>query len=139
MNESHRPLLADLQEQAASLAGDLRQMLELRWQLARLELEEAGRASRRLAVRAALAGVLGLTALPLVAVAAADGLDGWLGWGRAAWLAVFAATLLSLATVIALAAWRRFRREFTGMAETLEELREDAVWLREWTGKQNAK
>jgi hypothetical protein len=33
-------------------------------------------------------------------------------------------------------AWRRFRRNFIGLRETLEELREDVLWLKEKSGEQ---
>jgi hypothetical protein len=32
-------------------------------------------------------------------------------------------------------AWRSFRRRFTGLRETFEELREDTVWIGEWMKK----
>jgi hypothetical protein len=132
MSKADRPLLADVQESVRALAGDARQMLLLRWELARLELETDLLAVRRLAIRAAVAGVLALTALPLAAVALADWLDGWL-LPRAGWLVVLAVLLLGVAGLMGLLAQRRFRRDFTALAETREELREDLVWLREWT------
>jgi hypothetical protein len=39
---------------------------------------------------------------------------------------------LIVAILLAWSARRRYRREFTGLRETLEELREDMEWLREW-------
>jgi hypothetical protein len=41
--------------------------------------------------------------------------------------------LLTAAALVGWLAWRRFRRQFTGLEETLEELREDLVWLQEWS------
>ena len=43
--------------------------------------------------------------------------------------------LLVAAALVAWLAWRRFRRRFVGLEETLEELREDLVWLQEWGGQ----
>jgi hypothetical protein len=48
---------------------------------------------------------------------------------------IFAGILLSIGAIVAYFAWRRFRRRFIGLQETLEELREDRVWIDEWLGK----
>jgi len=42
--------------------------------------------------------------------------------------------LLVAGLVVGWAAWRRFRRQRVMLRETLEELREDLVWLEEWLG-----
>ena len=47
-------------------------------------------------------------------------------------LLVAGAMLLLLAPLVGWLAWRRFRRRFLGLEQTIEELREDAAWLREW-------
>lgn len=130
-----RPLLADLQGDAALLASDLREMFRLRWQLARLELEADAAALKRLVIRASLATVMGLTALPLVGVWAAEMLARWSAIPRTTWLAGFAAVLVLLSLAVGWLAWRRFRREWLALAETLAELREDLVWLDEWTSR----
>lgn len=132
MAEPERPLLEDLRGQLERLGADLREMVRLRWQLARLEIDAAAGAARRLAIVLAVAGALALTALPLLAVALAEVLDGQLGISRIAWLAIFASVLLVAGAVTGWLAWRHFRRRLVGLEETLEELREDAVWLREW-------
>ncbi len=49
----------------------------------------------------------------------------------AGWLLIFGAGLLLSAVASALLAWRRFCRRLVGLQETLEELREDLIWLRE--------
>ena len=74
-----------------------------------------------------------LTSLPLVFVCLADVLDGCLHIPRYGWLLIFIAALLLAAVAGSLLAWRRFRRRFVGLQETLEELREDLLWLREKT------
>ena len=72
-----------------------------------------------------------LTSLPLVFVLLADVLAGCCDIPRFGWLLIFVAGLLTAAGAGSLLAWRRFRRSFVGLAETLEECREDLLWLRE--------
>jgi hypothetical protein len=132
MTEHERPLLADLQDQLGAVATDLGAMLALRWDLARSELRAGTRSVKRLALAATVSGVMAMVALPLLLTSLCESLDGRLGIARGGWLWIFALTLLAGAATVALLAWRRFRRHFTGLAETLEECREDVVWLREW-------
>jgi hypothetical protein len=90
---------------------------------------------RRLAVSLTVAGMMSVVAVALVSVALAELLEGWLGGSRAAWLAILAAGLCAGATLTGWLACRSFHRRFTGLRETLEELREDAVWIGEWMKK----
>ena len=124
-----------LLRRADAAAADVRQLFVLRWQLARVEFQLSARTLRRLAVALAAAGVMALVSLPLWLVLLAEELDGRLGISRAGWLVILALALTVGASAIALLAWRGFRRRFAGLAETLEECREDLVWLQEWLGK----
>ena len=126
-----QPLLDDLRAELGSLGAELREMASARWELARLEIESDLRSAKRLAVCGLVAIVMSLTALPLAAAGLAEALDGCAGVSRAGWLLVFAAGLLLLAALVGHLAWRRFRRNFIGLSETLEELREDVLWMRE--------
>ena len=117
------------------LCDDLRQGVELRWQLARLEVESDLRSAKQLIIGLSFAAVTGLAALPVLAVCLAQLLDGCLGLGDTAWLAILGFGLLLVGPAIGYAAYRRFRRRFVGLRQTLEELQEDLIWLREWTGK----
>jgi hypothetical protein len=126
-----RPLLADVRKELGSLGAELREMASARWELARLEVAADLRSARRLAVAWLVAVVMLLTALPLAVAGLAEALGGCLGVSRVGWLLIFAAALLLLATLGGYLAWRRFRRNFIGLRETLEELQEDAVWLKE--------
>jgi len=117
------------------LCDDLRQAVELRWQLARLEVESDLRSAKRLIIGLSIAAVIALAALPILVVCLAQLLDGWLRLGSVAWLGIFGLLLLLVGPAVGYAAWRRFRRGFVGLQQTLEELQEDLVWLREWTGK----
>lgn len=132
MNDpADRPLLADVREQFAALGNELREMFAARWELARLEIETDLRSLARLAIFWLIAAIAALTSLPLVVVALAEVLDGCLNIARSGWLLILAAGLLTLAFGGGYCAWRRFRRKFLGLRETIEELREDAVWLKE--------
>ncbi|HLA85682.1 MAG TPA: phage holin family protein [Thermoguttaceae bacterium] len=131
-----RPLLERLGKELNALGGDLRESAALRWQLAVLEIRADLRSGRRLAISLTVAAVMGLTALPLLLVAAAHLLDGYYGLSSTGWLVVGGLVLLCTAPVVALLAWRRFRRRFLGLEQTLEELHEDAAWLREWLGRE---
>jgi uncharacterized membrane protein YqjE len=132
-NPTERPLFADVRTELGSLGAELREMVAARWQLARLEIEADVRSAKRLIIAWLVAVVMLLTALPVAAVGLAEALDGWQGISRVGWLLIFAAALVVLAIAGVCFAWRRFRRNFLGLRETLEELREDAVWFKEKT------
>ena len=80
--------------------------------------------------------VLAIAALPVLVVCLADVLDGRAGIHRGGWLLIFGGGLLLLAVAGGYLAWRRFRRKFVGLRETLEELREDMLWLQEKSGRE---
>jgi len=127
----NRPLLADLRDELATLGEELREMAAARWQLARLELEADRQTLRSLVLSWLVALLMALTALPLLVVCLAEMLDGWQNVPRSVWLLGFGLGLLAFALLGGYLAWRRFRRQVVGLQETLEELREDLVWLRE--------
>ena len=112
----------------------------LRWELARLEVRAAAGPVKWLLITLPVVAVMALSAVPILAVGVADllggiGDAGWLGLSRTRWLLIFGCGLLIGGTVGGYLAWRRFRRRFVGLEQTLEELREDAVWLRAWAGR----
>jgi len=139
MPEDKPSLFAGLRHELGGLSGEVARWFKAHWELARLEIEADLSEVRRLAVALVAAGVLGLAALPLLATALAWRLRGWAGLGFGAWLALFGVGLLLVAFVGGVLAWRRFRRRFSGLEETLEELREDLVWLGEWMGAEAAR
>jgi len=134
MARDKRPLLADLRDELGGLSAELAEMLRCHVELARLEIASDLGNVRRLAVALSIAGVMALTALPLLAVALAWWVKDALGLGFPGWLAVFAAALLATAAAVGYLARRRFRARLCALEETLEELREDVQWLREWMG-----
>ena len=134
MTDRKRPLLSGLRDELGSVAGDVAESLKLRLELAQLELADDYRSGKRLAIVLLVALVLLLTSLPLFVVSLADVLDGFGQISRAGWLVIFAALLILTAASSVFFAWRRFRRNLVGLQETIEELREDLLWLRDWTG-----
>ena len=132
MAKADPPLFVDAKEQIGRLTAELRQMVDLRWQLARLELEAAVRSVKRLATVLAIVAVLALIAVPLVVVGTVLSLPEPM---RAPVSLVAGFGLLGAAILAGLWARWRFRRQFVGLEETLEELREDLVWLKEWMGQ----
>ncbi len=130
MAEPAPSLLGDLRREIGSLGAEVKEMAALRLELAQVEWQAAVTEVKRLVLGGLVAVVLGLTALPVAAVAAADLLEGTLGISRGGWLLIEAAALLAAAVAGGFLAWRRFRRRFAGLEETLEELREDLDWIR---------
>jgi len=134
MADRSEPLLAALQAAVHRASGDVRTLAEARWKLARLEVLAAVAEVKRLAIAAAVGGIVALVSIPVLVVAAAELLDGTFGLGRTAWLGQFGVGLLASAVTVAWIGWRRFQARFVGLEETLEELQEDLLWLREWRG-----
>jgi uncharacterized membrane protein YqjE len=131
MSSPDRPLLADLRAELGSLAADLQEMLQLRWELARLEIQADLNHLKRLAFIWGMAGVMAMTSLPLLATCLAETLDGWQGIARRGWLLIFGLTLLGTAFICVYCGWLWFRRRFFGLQETIDELREDLQWIKE--------
>jgi Zn-dependent protease with chaperone function len=128
------PLFAGLSHEATGLIEELRALGIARWRLLRLELLASLDQVKRLVILCAVAFAAIATSLPVLVVAAGDALAGVGGIPRWGWLLIFAATLILGAILTAWLSYRRFRRNFTGVTETLEELREDVQWLRELRG-----
>ena len=136
MADPDRPLLADATDEITQLGSDLLQIADLRWKLARLELEAAVSSVKRLVILAVVAATMVLTALPILVVGAVHFLpDDLPDWAQAGSLLTVGLLLLLAAIFVSWWARRRFLREFVGLEESLEELREDLVWLQEWSGR----
>ena len=135
MTERRRPMLADLKDEIGSLGADLKELGRLRWELANVELREAAGTVKRLAICLLVVGVMAVGALPILVVALAQSLDKRLGISSTGWLLIFGFGLLIGGAAVGYFAWRRFRRRFAGMEQTIEELREDLVWLKQWSAR----
>lgn len=134
MSADQRVSLFDgIADQTAGLVGEVRALALARWRLLQLELTAVRDQLRSVATVFALAFCALLVAMPVLIVAAADALDGAMGIPRWGWLLGAGLILCTGALLSAYLAWRRYRREFTGLAESLEECREDLTWLREWS------
>ncbi|MBN1911410.1 MAG: phage holin family protein [Pirellulales bacterium] len=136
--DSKRPLLADLREELRRLGVDLRESVALRWQLALIEIKSDLRSAAWLVGWLIAAAVLLLCGLPVLVIWLAGRFAQWFDVSRDTCLLVFGLVLIVSALLIGLFAWRRFRRRFIGLEQTLEELREDARWIREWTSREEA-
>ena len=135
MPDEKDPLLDRLKQEVRRLGDEVRQMADLRWRLARLEIRADLDQVQRLALRFTIAAVMAVVAVSLACVALAEGMERWLGGSRLDWLWLMASVLVTAAGLLGWFAWRLFRRRFTGLQETLEELREDAAWIGEWVQK----
>jgi uncharacterized membrane protein YqjE len=135
MRNREPPLFSAIRDDLKLLAADLREMAAARWELVRLELLGQRNRIIALAVVCLVAVVMALTALPLLVWCLAASLDGWHGISLTAWLLTFALGLLLTAALSSYLAIRRFRCQSTGLQETLDELREDVLWLRELAGR----
>ncbi len=135
MADADRPLLGELGEELSGMADELGQLAALRLRLAEIELRESAQTTKRFAVWAVVAVILLLTSLPVLVVA----FSAWLGevtvLSGMVWNLILG-LLLAIGGVAAFwFSWRRFRRDFRGLEESIEELREDLVWVKEWRGK----
>ncbi len=133
MAERDHALFAGAKDQIDSLRADLKEMIELRRELAELELKTAIGLAKRLAVCLLVVGVAILVSLPVLVVAVGVALDGCLGVPTWGWLLAAGLVLLIGSVAGGYLAWRWFRRRFSGMEQTLEELREDLAWLKQWS------
>jgi uncharacterized membrane protein YqjE len=122
----------------ATLSGEFRRMAQLRWELAELELRGDLARLKRLVVAWGVAAVLALAVMPVLAVWLAAILEQQFQVSPLVSLPVLAGGLLIVAGGVAWGSWSRFRAKLSGLEETLEELREDMVWLEEWAGQKDA-
>ena len=134
MNDSAstRSASSSWRQQCRRLVADCRTLVEARWRLATIECRIAARQIGRLGLVWAIALAALLVSATLALVALADVLEQLSGTSRTVWLCLMSAGLAVLAVIACWVAWIRFRRQFVGLQESLEELHEDIVWLREW-------
>ncbi len=130
MTDADRPLLGELRQELAGMADEVTHLAALRWRLAELELRQSAQTAKRFSIWAIVAAALLITSLPVFVVA----LSAWL-LPNLAWCWIPALLLAIAGVAIGWLAWRRFRREFRGMEQSIEELREDLVWAKEWSDR----
>jgi hypothetical protein len=127
------PDSSDPRRELHRVGRDVAHMLTARWELAELEYGAARRDALRLAVVLAFTSVLATVGMALLGEALAQWLGEVSAWPPQAWRIILASVSIFGAAAAAGLGYRRFRREFTGFSESLEEMREDIVWLREWS------
>ncbi|MBM4094830.1 MAG: phage holin family protein, partial [Planctomycetes bacterium] len=132
MNSAHAETSASWSGRTRRLASELLRMVQLRRELAELEIRHDYRTLRRLAVVGGSGALLVVVGLPLLFVALAHGLANVTTLGVVSWLVILASTLMVPGATILMLAIRRFRAEFSGLRATRAELQEDLIWLREW-------
>ena len=111
--------------------ADLVDMLQLRQELAEAEIKSDLRASKRFVFLGGLGLATVVTALPLLLTVVSAQIDAVYQFSfpwTACCLGLF---LLFVGSLIGWTAWRRFRAEFLGLRDSIQELQEDLVWLRE--------
>lgn len=112
--------------------SDVIEMATLRWQLAELEVRSDVAAARRFGFIGGTGIVAAITSLPILTMVLAGQLDTYLAQ-RFPWVTLSAGCMLLIGGLLASwLGWRRFRGEFLGLRESLDECREDFIWLREW-------
>jgi hypothetical protein len=118
---------------ARRMAGEFVQAIQLRRDLADLEMGHDRALLKRFALVGGISAALVLCGVPLLLTAAAVGLSQVTELGVASWLVFFGAVLVVPGAVALSLGIRKLRSEFCGLQNTLAELREDLVWVREWT------
>lgn len=135
MPDADGPLLGELREELSAMTGELAQLVNLRWRLAEIELRESAQTAKRFTLWAVVAAALLLTSLSVFAVALSAWLDQVAELPRLSWAWILGLLLAAGAASIFWLCWRRFHREFRGLEQSIEELREDLVWVKEWAAR----
>lgn len=119
------------------LAREATQSLQLRRELAELELGHDRILLQRFAGFGGVAIALIVIGTSLLLVTAAWELAAITQLSFTAWLALLGAACLVPGSWVLWRSIRTVRREFCGLRGTLAELREDLAWLREWIHREN--
>ena len=112
--------------------ADVVEMASLRWQLAELEVRSDLAAAQRFGWLGGAGVVAAIAAVAVLTVVLTSQLDDRLE-PSFPWVTLSAGCLMLVGGLLAAwLSWRRFQGEFLGLRESLDECREDLVWLREW-------
>ncbi len=136
MIEPSENVSSDWGATARQTAGELARMMQLRRDLADLEIRHDRALVKRFLIVGGTAAVLVLCGLPLLLTSAALRLAQVTDLKAAVWLSFFGAVLVLPGIVALVLSVRRLRAEFCGLRSTLAELREDLVWIREWASQE---
>lgn len=136
MHETEATLSGTWRNQAKALVGDVVRAVQLRRELAELEVWHDVRAARRLAFVGGVGALLVVTGLPVYVICAVHSLAAHTSLGFIGWALILASLLVVPGMITLAVAVARFRSDFSGLRRTLTELNEDMVWLREWVERQ---
>lgn len=124
------------------LFSDFVELLTLRRQLAELEVRNDLRQIKRLGVFGGVGLTLCLVGMAVLAVLIGSLIDQWIAtstvprpWGSL----VLGVGFIACGLETLRRSWHRFQRDFSGLKESIAELREDAEWLREWSVSESLK
>lgn len=131
-------LFSPLVRQVEGFSNEVQAMFRARAELLGLELQAARSTATRVIV-SVLLGLFGLVVtIPIVVVALAWQIARWFDLDLLVVLWVATGMLLVVSVGLILLAWRRYRRDFHGLEDSIAELREDMLWMQEWVGKKSA-
>jgi len=113
----------------------LQELLDARLAMAKLEVRHNIHSFRRLGIAGTIGAVVALSGLPVLLIVLSQALAARTRLDVFTWQFLLGGAFSLAGMLILLLAWRSFRRNFTGLAETLDELREDRRWLEEIAGE----
>ena len=116
--------------------SELTEMISLRRQLAEAEIRSDVALARRVVIVGGIGLVVVLCGLPVLLVSLALQFENWIGADSPFWSIFFGIGLVAAGALTIWTVWRRFRHEFLGLRESMAELKEDLIWLREWVEDQ---
>lgn len=122
---------------ARQAVAEAARMLQLRRDLARLELRHDRALVKWFLYFGGGAALLLVCGLPLLLAAAALALARTTPWSADVWLCIFGAVLVFPGLIGLVLSVRRLRAEFCGLRSTWAELHEDLVWIRDWAHQEN--
>ena len=123
---------------AQRLWTDVQTMLRVRRELAQVEVQSDIATTKRLLVIGGVGLACLFVSLPLFAFVFAVWVEQQFDIQRQHVMLDLAAILLAAGSITMWSAWRGFRRDFVGLRDSLAEIQEDVVWLRERIGSSTA-
>lgn len=128
-------LFTRLRADTVNVCDDVAELLAARLELAQLEFQTSLAQVKRLAITLTFLGAVAITGLVLLLLLATELVGAQTGIHRYVWMAASGVTLVAASGAAIWVAIRHFRSDFTGLNDSLAELREDLLWIREWREK----
>ena len=132
MNEAPGNPPSPWKDRLRLLASELNRSVELRRELAALEITHDRQLLRRGIIVGGIGAVMALTGLPMLLQAAASGLASVTLLSTTVWSVIMGVVLLVPGLILLAHTIRKTRSGLCGLKGTLSELNEDVIWLREW-------